>query len=121
MITFIISIGAIIQRNHVTIGLVLLNYALLVDAIGILVIGTIFWFSTLQERAEFHNFWVGTSPTTKIALQDMASSSLNMLSAYLKDSYSFSVAGISVGLIWQKSEGPFVNHRISSPALRQTC
>ena len=97
--TSIISIGAIIQRNHVTIGLVLLNYALLVDAIGILVIGTIFWFSTLQERAEFHNFWVGTSPTTKIALQDMAGSSSNILSAYLKDSNSFSVAGISAGLI----------------------
>ena len=74
MITFIISIGAIIQQDHVTIGLVLLNYALLVDAIGILVIGTFIWFSTLQERAEFHNFWVGTSPATKIALQDMAGS-----------------------------------------------
>jgi hypothetical protein len=99
LITFIISIGAIIQRNHVTIGLVLLNYALLVDAMGILVIGTIIWFSTLQERVEFHNFWVGTSPTTKIALQDMASSSLNILSAYLKDSSSLSVAGTSAGLI----------------------
>jgi len=71
LITFIISIGAIIQRNHVTIGLVLLNYALLVDAIGILVFGTFIWFSTLQERAEFHYFWVDTSPATKIALQDM--------------------------------------------------
>lgn len=99
MITFIISIGAIIQRNRVTIGLVLLNYALLVDAIGILVIGTLIWFSTLQERAEFHNFWVGTSPATKIVLQDMASYSLNMLSAYLKDSNSFSVVDTSAGLI----------------------
>lgn len=109
------------QRNHVTIGLVLLNYALLVDAMGILVIGTFIWFSTLQERAEFHNFWVGTSPATKITLQDMAGSSPNMLSAYLKDSNSFSVAGISAGLILQKSEVPFVNPRILSPALRQTC
>jgi hypothetical protein len=99
LITFIISIGAIIQRNHATIGLVLLNYALLVDAMSILVIATIIWFSTLRERAEFHNFWVGTSPATKIALQDTASSSPNMLSAYLKDSNSFSVVGISAGLI----------------------
>jgi hypothetical protein len=68
--TFIISIGAIIQRNHVTIGLILLNYALLVDAIGILVIGTFIWFSTLQERANFHKFWVDASPTSRIALQD---------------------------------------------------
>ena len=99
LITFIISIGAIIQRNHVTIGLVLLNYALLVDAMGILVIGTFIWFSTLQERAEFHRFWVGTSPATKIALQDMAGSLPNMLPAYLNRSNSFSVAGISAGLI----------------------
>lgn len=67
-----ISIGAIIQRNHVTIGLVLLNYALLGDAISILVIGTFIWFSTLQERADFHKFWVDASPTLRIALQDKA-------------------------------------------------
>ena len=70
-----VSIGAIIQRNHVTIGLVLLNYALLVDTIGILVMGTFIWFSTLQERAKFHKFWVDTSPSVRIALQDKAGSS----------------------------------------------
>ncbi|KAF8803605.1 tetraspanin Pls1 family [Phlegmacium glaucopus] len=68
--TFMISIGAIIQRNHVTIGLVLLNYALLVDAIGILVIGTFIWFSTLQERVNFHKLWADASPAVRIALQD---------------------------------------------------
>lgn len=68
--TFMISVGAIIQRNHVTIGLVLLNYALLVDAIGILVIGTSIWFSTLQERAHFHTLWEDASPALRIALQD---------------------------------------------------
>jgi len=68
--TFMISIGAIIQRNHVTIGLVLLNYALLIDAIGILVIGTFVWISTLQERAIYHKLWVAASPAVRIALQD---------------------------------------------------
>jgi len=68
--TFMVSVGAIIQRNHVTIGLVLLNYALLVDAIGILVIGTIIWFSTLKERANFHQSWMEASPAVRIALQD---------------------------------------------------
>jgi len=68
--TFMISVGAIIQRNHVTIGLVLLNYALLVDAIGILIIGTFIWFSTLQERANFHQSWVEASPAVRITLQD---------------------------------------------------
>jgi len=71
LISFIISIVAILQRNHVTIGLVLLNYALVVDAIGILVVGTIIWFSTLQERAHFHGWWVDTSPEIRITLQDM--------------------------------------------------
>jgi len=68
--TFMMSVGAIIQRNHVTIGLVLLNYALLVDAIGILVIGTFIWFSTLEERANFHKLWVNASPAVRITLQD---------------------------------------------------
>ena len=120
MTTFIISIGAIIQRNHITIGLVLLNYALLVDAIGILVIGTMIWFSTLQERAHFHKWWLNTSPAIRITLQDKVNSSPDMFSAYLKDSNSFSVAGISVGQISQKSEDPFVDPRVSSPALRKT-
>jgi hypothetical protein len=77
LITFIISIGAIIQRNHITIGLVLLNYALLVDAIGILVIGTTIWFSTLQERAHFHKWWLDASPAIRIAIQDEAGFSPN--------------------------------------------
>jgi len=68
--TFMMSVGAIIQRNHVTIGLVLLNYALLVDAIGILVIGAFIWSSTLQERANFHKLWVNASPAVRITLQD---------------------------------------------------
>jgi hypothetical protein len=70
IVTFMISIGAIIQRNHVTIGLVILNYALLVDAIGILVIGTFVWFFTLQERANFRKLWLSAPPATRLALQD---------------------------------------------------
>jgi len=70
IVTFVISVGAIIQRNHVTIGLVILNYALLMDAIGILIIGTFVWFFTLQERANFHKLWLNATPVTRLTLQD---------------------------------------------------
>ncbi|GLB35154.1 putative tetraspanin [Lyophyllum shimeji] len=70
LVTFAISIGAIVQKNHVTIGLVVLNYTLLVDAIGIVVIGTFIWFFTLQERNNFHVRWQDASRDTRIKLQD---------------------------------------------------
>jgi hypothetical protein len=70
LVTFAISIGAIVQKSHVTIGLVILNYALLMDAIGIVIIGTYFWFFTLQERANFHRLWLQASSQTRITLQD---------------------------------------------------
>jgi len=70
LVTFAISIGAIIQRNHVTIGLVILNYALLLDALGILVIGTFVWMFTLKERDNFHKLWLEATPASRIALQD---------------------------------------------------
>jgi len=70
IVTFVISVAAIVQRNHVTIGLVILNYALLIDAIGILVIGTFVWFFTLEERANFHKLWLDATPTTRLTLQN---------------------------------------------------
>lgn len=74
LITFAVSICAIVQRNHVTIGLVILNYTLLIDAIGIIIIGTFVWFYTLQERANFHVLWAKASPETRIILQDQVCS-----------------------------------------------
>jgi len=70
LITFAISIGAIIQKNHITIGLVILNYTLLTDAIGIIIIGTFIWFFTLQERVNFHVRWLDATRETRIILQD---------------------------------------------------
>jgi hypothetical protein len=61
---------AIVQKNHITIGLVILNYALLLDAMGIIVIGTYVWWSTLQERFNFHQLWLQASSATRIAIQD---------------------------------------------------
>ncbi|KAG6820798.1 hypothetical protein H0H93_011563 [Arthromyces matolae] len=68
--TFVLSIGAIIQKNHVTLGLVVLNYTLLIDAIGIVIIGTYIWFFTLQERNNFQVRWAAASSATRIKLQD---------------------------------------------------
>jgi len=64
------SIGAIIQRNHVTIGLIILNWVLLADAIIVLVIGTFVWFYTLRERAEFHAIYAKLQPSQRITIQD---------------------------------------------------
>lgn len=75
IITFAVSVGAIIQKNHITIGLVILNYNLLLDAIGIVVAGTFIWFFTLQERDNFHVRWLDASRETRILLQDQVRSS----------------------------------------------
>ena len=73
LLTFVISIGGIIQRNHVNFGLVLLNYALLVDAIAVVVVGNFVWWYTLQERANFHTLWLSASTNSRITLQDQVS------------------------------------------------
>jgi len=70
IITFVLSVGAIVQRNHVTGGLVALNWMLILDALATLIIGTIVWFFTLQERANFHHRWSLESPANRIVIQD---------------------------------------------------
>lgn len=51
-------------------GLVLLNWILIIDAIGTLVVGTFLWFYTLQERNNFHTAFAAQSSQHKIAIQD---------------------------------------------------
>jgi len=70
LITWIISVGAIIQPTHVTIGLVFLNWTLLGDAIITLIVGTIIWFFTLRERANFAKIFDSASPTIRQGVQD---------------------------------------------------
>lgn len=70
IVTFFIAIVGVMQRNHVTIGLVVTNYVLLADAIGVLVIGTFVWFFTLRERANFHTLWLAATPQDRQQLQD---------------------------------------------------
>ncbi|PPQ74190.1 hypothetical protein CVT26_004487 [Gymnopilus dilepis] len=68
--TFAISVAAIVQRNHVTVGLVILNYALLLDAIGVFCVGTFIWMFTLHERDNFHKLWAEAPSSTRLTLQD---------------------------------------------------
>ncbi|THH15602.1 hypothetical protein EW146_g4906 [Bondarzewia mesenterica] len=69
-ITWVLSVFAIVQRNHVTVGLVTLNWALILDSIGVLVVGTFIWFYSLRQRAEFHGIWAGLSDADRIVIQD---------------------------------------------------
>lgn len=70
LVTWAVSVGAIIQPNHVTKPLMIVNWLLLLDGIGTLVIGTIVWFFTLRQRAEFHDIFAAQSNDTKILIQD---------------------------------------------------
>lgn len=70
LVSFAISVGAIIQPTHVTLGLVVLNWALLVDAIITLVVGTIIWFYTLQERVNFQKVFEHASNDIRQKVQD---------------------------------------------------
>src|ERR1700761_7163519 len=70
LVTSAFAVGAIIQRNHVTIGLVILNWILIADAIIVLVVGTFVWFYTLRERAEFHTLYAKMQPSQRITIQD---------------------------------------------------
>jgi len=70
LITFAISISAIIQPNHVTIGLIVLNWALILDALGILIIGSFIWLYTLHERNNFQRVFLNLSVDQRISIQD---------------------------------------------------
>ena len=62
-----------IQKNHITGGLVLLNWLLIADMLYLTVAGTVIWFFTLRIRANFHAVWSKQTPSTRIAIQDMVS------------------------------------------------
>jgi len=68
--TFTISLCAIAQKNHVIVGLVILNWALIADAIGVVIIGSFLWFFTLQERSHFHGVYALQSQVNRIFIQD---------------------------------------------------
>jgi len=70
LITFVISIGAIIQRSHITQPLMVLNWALVVDGVAIIFVGSFFWFITLAEQDNFLQRLTASTPEVRIAVQD---------------------------------------------------
>lgn len=70
IVSFVISVGAVIQPAHVTTGLVVLNWALLCDAIITLIVGSIIWFYTLRERNNFAKVFYGSSDDILQKVQD---------------------------------------------------
>jgi len=71
--TFLVSLGAVVQRNHVTVGFVILNWCLVVDALAVLAVGSLIWFFSLRQRAEYHTRWLALPDATKQAIQDKLS------------------------------------------------
>jgi len=71
LVTWAFSIGAVIQRNHITGGLVLLNWLLIADMAYLTVAGTVIWFFTLRLRNSFHTIWSEQTPSTRIVIQDL--------------------------------------------------
>lgn len=73
LITFIFSIGAIVQPHHVTLPLALLNWALIVDTLAVVVVGTMVWWATLQERKIFGDAFSAASSEVRQGIQDQLS------------------------------------------------
>lgn len=69
-VTFVVSIGAVIQQNHITIGLAILNWILIIDGIVTVIYGSNLWFMTLREEHNFGTIWDATTPASRVAVQD---------------------------------------------------
>ncbi|PCH38694.1 tetraspanin [Wolfiporia cocos MD-104 SS10] len=71
LISWLISIGALLSSNNSVMGFVVLNWALVVDSIAVLIVGTIFWQYTLGIRNNYLQVWEAQSTETRIAVQDL--------------------------------------------------
>jgi hypothetical protein len=69
----VISVGAIVQANHVSIGLHILNVALIFDTVGVTLVGSFIWFHSLRQRAEYELSFFAQSKDDQAKMQDMFS------------------------------------------------
>ncbi|CAE7143359.1 unnamed protein product [Rhizoctonia solani] len=69
-ITFIVSIGAILTPKATTGGLKALNWVLIADSAATIIIGSIVWFYTLEERQNFSQVWGEQSEQTLGRIQE---------------------------------------------------
>jgi len=70
ILTWAISIIGIIQRNNNTAVLIMTNWALIMDAVGVVVMGCMVWFYTLQETNNYLKIWEAATPATLQSIQD---------------------------------------------------
>jgi len=70
VVSWIISVAGILQRNHVTLPLMVTNWILLADVAATLVIGCIVWDYTLTPTKNFLKVWEASGPATQQALPD---------------------------------------------------
>jgi hypothetical protein len=111
LVTFAMSIGAIIQPAHVTIGLVALNWTLLGDAVLTLIVGTFIWFYTLRERAEFGDVFDAASTEVRQAVQDTVRQHSRTVYFTLTIA-SYNVAAISARLtLWSQQGSALILQR----------
>lgn len=69
-VTFVVSIGAIVQPNHVTLPLAILNWVLIADLTAVVAVGTLIWWETLEERKNFGEIFNASSTDTRLAIQN---------------------------------------------------
>jgi len=70
LVTFIFSVAAVLQPNHVVRGLAILNVLLIAVGAMTVAIGSFVWFFTLRERANFYTIWQAVTPNTRVSLQN---------------------------------------------------
>jgi hypothetical protein len=69
-IAVVFSIGGVVQPNHVTLGLTIFNYVLMVVSIITITVGSSIWFWTLRETENFTLLWLGLEPEKQGVVQD---------------------------------------------------
>ncbi|KAF8337620.1 tetraspanin [Cantharellus anzutake] len=69
-ITFFVSVFAVTQRRPLTSGFKILNWALIADSAACIIIGSIMWVQTLQERAHYEKVWIASAVEVRTQLQD---------------------------------------------------
>jgi hypothetical protein len=69
-LTFVVSIAAILTHKATTGGLKALNFVLIADSFATIVIASIVWFYTLEERKNFSEVWGQQSQETLGRIQE---------------------------------------------------
>jgi len=73
VVTFIVSVGAIVQPNHVTLPLAILNWFILADMTAVVTVGTMIWWKTLEERKNFGEAFNNSLPAVRLDIQNQFS------------------------------------------------